>query len=108
HYTGPSLPLAIIHNSVLYGILFARPSPNTLSLPVHVLTFTSQYFPWRPVFLDVRLGMLLGYVISTLSTRYCPALVVHWRGFPPPEQRLFDGSAVFGRGRAGDRVDGAI
>jgi DHA1 family multidrug resistance protein-like MFS transporter len=41
------------------------------------------------IFIGVGIGTTIGSIINHFSTRHYPALIKKWRGFPPPEDRLY-------------------
>jgi hypothetical protein len=41
------------------------------------------------VFIGVGIGTTIGAIINVYTTSHYPELVKKWKGFPPPEQRLF-------------------
>jgi len=41
------------------------------------------------VFIGVGIGTTIGSIINVYTTAHYPELIKKWRGFPPPEQRLF-------------------
>ena len=41
------------------------------------------------IFIGVGIGTTIGSIINHLTTRHYPALIQKWRGFPPPEDRLY-------------------
>lgn len=41
------------------------------------------------IFIGVGIGTTLGSAINLWTTAHYPALIAKWKGFPPPEQRLF-------------------
>ena len=41
------------------------------------------------VFIGVGLGTSFGAYLTLPLTRHYPALIIKWRGFPPPEERLY-------------------
>ena len=43
------------------------------------------------IFLGVGIGVVLSCFVSIWTSRMYPALVKEWRGFPPPEHRLYGG-----------------
>lgn len=47
------------------------------------------------VFIGVGIGTTLGSIVNAILMRHYVTLVVKWKGFPPPEQRLF-GSMIGG------------
>ena len=40
-------------------------------------------------FIGVGIGIVLGTILNVYNMRKYPALVKYWRGFPPPEERLY-------------------
>jgi MFS transporter, DHA1 family, multidrug resistance protein len=41
------------------------------------------------VFIGVSVGSIIGAIINVVCSTQYPALIKRWKGFPPPEQRLF-------------------
>ena len=41
------------------------------------------------VFIGIGIGALIAAIISHCTSVHYPALIKKWKGFPPPEQRLF-------------------
>lgn len=41
------------------------------------------------IFIGVGIGTTMGSLINVFTTSHYPALIQKWKGFPPPEQRLF-------------------
>ena len=41
------------------------------------------------IFIGVGIGTTLGSAINLWTTAHYPRLIAKWKGFPPPEQRLF-------------------
>lgn len=41
------------------------------------------------MFIGVGIGTTIGSLINVFTTAHYPQLIAKWKGFPPPEQRLF-------------------
>ena len=41
------------------------------------------------IFIGVGIGTTLGSIINVLTNKHYPELIKKWKGFPPPEERLF-------------------
>ncbi|KAH8826531.1 MFS polyamine transporter [Flagelloscypha sp. PMI_526] len=82
----PILVLVTIYLSLVYGVLYALFS----AFPI-IWIQTRQFTIWQSslIFIGVGIGATLGSVINSYSTRHYPALTKKWRGFPPPEERLY-------------------
>lgn len=105
----PILILVTLYISMVYAVLYARKS-HVLCLRYPLLTTTSSVFEAFPVifirhhgltisqdgliFLGVGIGTTIGALSNFLAqgNRY-KVLVKEWRGFPPPEQRLYTAAA---------------
>ncbi|ESK97755.1 mfs multidrug [Moniliophthora roreri MCA 2997] len=82
----PILALITVYMSLVYGVLYA------LFEALPVIFVKTRGFTLSQnglVFIGVGIGTTLGALINYLFSRHYPTLVVKWRGFPPPEQRLF-------------------
>ncbi|KAF9048119.1 MFS polyamine transporter [Hymenopellis radicata] len=79
----PILVLVTIYLSVVYGVLYARYSCHFRGKPRFTL--------WENglVFIGVGVGTTIGAITTYLTSLHYKDLVVKWKGFPPPEQRLF-------------------
>jgi hypothetical protein len=105
----PILIFVTLYMSMVYAVLYARES-HVLFLPCLRLTTISSVFEAFPVifighhgltisqdgliFLGVGIGTTLGAIANFLAqnNRY-KVLMKEWRGFPPPEQRLYTAAA---------------
>ncbi|KZV67553.1 MFS polyamine transporter [Peniophora sp. CONT] len=86
------LILVTIYMSVIYGVLYG------LFEAIPIIFSEQRGFTVSQiglVFIGVGVGVLLSCVISIYTSRKYPALVKEWRGFPPPENRLY-GAMVAG------------
>ena len=101
----PILVMVTIYLSIVYGLLFGR----KLCFPSFVLHIwfgeISPVFEAFPIifiekrgftiaqdgliFIGVGTGSTIGAIISYLTSRNYPELIKKWKGFPPPENRLF-------------------
>lgn len=105
----PILIFVTLYMSIVYAVLYARKS-HVLCLRYLLLTTTSSVFEAFPVifighhgltisqdgliFLGVGIGTTLGALSNfwAQNNRY-KVLMKEWRGFPPPEQRLYTAAA---------------
>ncbi|KIK59308.1 hypothetical protein GYMLUDRAFT_44678 [Collybiopsis luxurians FD-317 M1] len=88
----PILMLVTVYISLVYGVLYA------LFEAIPVVFETKHGFTISQtglIFIGVGIGTSLASVVNHLLTRHYATLVVKWRGFPPPEQRLY-GSMIAG------------
>lgn len=101
----PILLLVTIYLSLVYGVLYARAFlPHLLTFPPNnwVLSTVFEALPIifvgtrhfsigesGLIFIGVGIGTTLGAALFFPMTAHYPQLMVKWRGFPPPEQRLF-------------------
>ena len=85
---------------MLVGLFFPLTSPY--EVPHNPLLLVLQAFPIifvtkrgftisqnGLIFIGVGIGTTIGSVINHLTTAHYPALIKKWRGFPPPEDRLY-------------------
>jgi MFS transporter, DHA1 family, multidrug resistance protein len=84
----PILVLISIYLSIVYGILYALFEAFPIIF-IRVRGFTPSQSGL--IFIGIGIGTSLGSVLNALFSRHYPALIDKWRGFPPPEQRLFAG-----------------
>ena len=102
----PILLLITIYMSVVYGLLYGRESirffdhRSVRSLPLSVSVFEAfpVIFMGRHgfsiaqtglIFIGVGIGTSLGSLINYLASAHYPQLIQKWKGFPPPEDRLY-------------------
>ena len=99
----PILLLITIYLSVVYGLLYARECFNHLSsgcylhIPTVFEAFPIVFIERRGftiaqnglIFIGVGIGTTLGAAINIWTTLQYPELIKKWKGFPPPENRLF-------------------
>ncbi|KIY53154.1 MFS general substrate transporter [Fistulina hepatica ATCC 64428] len=84
----PILILITIYVSLVYGVLYA------LFEAFPIIFMEQRGFTIAQdglVFIGIGIGTTLGAFINALTCRHYPQLVVKWKGFPPPEERLFAG-----------------
>jgi DHA1 family multidrug resistance protein-like MFS transporter len=82
----PILLLITIYTSIIYGLLYA------LFEAVPIVFFFRRGFTIVEsslIFIGVGIGTTLGAVINALLSRHYPELIKKWKGYPPPEQRLW-------------------
>ncbi|KAK0217527.1 MFS polyamine transporter [Armillaria nabsnona] len=82
----PILVLVTIYLSIVYGVLYALFE----AIPV-IFVETRGFTIWQNglIFIGVGIGTSLGSIINHLCSRHYPELVPRWKGFPPPEERLY-------------------
>ncbi|KAF7969482.1 hypothetical protein HWV62_27281 [Athelia sp. TMB] len=84
--TEPVLVLFTLYLSVIYGVLYA------LFEAFPIIFITKRGFTIAQsglVFIGVGVGTSLGAWLNLRFSRHYPGLMVKWRGFPPPEERLY-------------------
>ncbi|KIY63502.1 MFS general substrate transporter [Cylindrobasidium torrendii FP15055 ss-10] len=88
----PILLLVTIYMSLVYGLLYALFE----AVPV-IFIETRGFNLWQAglTFIGVGVGTTLGALLTLVTMAHYPALVPRWKGYPPPEQRLF-GSMIGG------------
>ncbi|TBU28211.1 MFS general substrate transporter [Dichomitus squalens] len=82
----PILLLVTIYLSLVYGVLYA------MFEAIPVIFITTRGFNIGEsglVFIGVGLGTSIGAYLTIPLSKHYPALMVKWRGFPPPEERLY-------------------
>ncbi|KAF5313645.1 hypothetical protein D9611_010182 [Ephemerocybe angulata] len=87
----PILVLVTLYLSLVYGLLYA------LFQAIPVIFIQHKHFNIAEtglIFIGVGIGTSLGSAINLWTSRIYPKLIVKWRGFPPPENRLI--SAMIG------------
>ena len=82
----PILMLITIYISIIYGLLYS------LFEVIPIIFIVRRGFTISQnslIFIGVGIGTTLGaFLNARLSTHY-PGLIKKWKGFPPPEQRLW-------------------
>ncbi|KZV65969.1 MFS polyamine transporter [Peniophora sp. CONT] len=84
----PILLLVTVYLSVVYGVLYG------LFEAIPVVFMEKRGFTIAQsglIFISVGIGATLGSIVNVYATRMYPTLVKEWRGFPPPEKRLYGG-----------------
>ncbi|TFK83428.1 MFS polyamine transporter [Polyporus arcularius HHB13444] len=85
-YQEPILLLVTVYLSLVYGILYALFE----ALPViFVGTRGFNIGESGLIFIAVGLGTTIGAYLTVPLSKHYPELIVKWRGFPPPEERLY-------------------
>ncbi|KAG6853761.1 hypothetical protein C0991_001591 [Blastosporella zonata] len=90
----PVLVLITVYLSLVYGLLYA------LFQAFPVIFMERRGFTIGQdglTFIGVGIGTTLGSFINYRLSSHYPALIQKWKGFPPPEQRLF-GAMIGGPG----------
>ncbi|KAF9044209.1 MFS polyamine transporter [Panaeolus papilionaceus] len=91
----PILVLITIYLSVVYGLLYARKFffPNHSIFQAFPVVFIVRRGMTMGedglMFIGVGIGTTLGSLLNVYATAHYPELIKKWKGFPPPEQRLF-------------------
>ncbi|KAF8960814.1 MFS polyamine transporter [Flammula alnicola] len=82
----PILLLITIYVSIVYGLLYA------LFQAFPIVFIERRGFTIAQdglMFVGVGIGTTIGSAINLWATAHYPELIKKWKGFPPPEQRLF-------------------
>ncbi|PFH45654.1 hypothetical protein AMATHDRAFT_71263 [Amanita thiersii Skay4041] len=82
----PILLLITLYLSIVYGLLYA------LFQAFPIIFITRRNFTISQdglIFIGVGIGAVLGAITNSAFSRHYPELIKRWRGFPPPEQRLY-------------------
>ncbi|PCH37698.1 MFS polyamine transporter [Wolfiporia cocos MD-104 SS10] len=82
----PILLLVTIYMSLVYGILYA------LFEAIPIIFVSKRGFTLGEsglIFIGVGIGSVIGAALFHPLSKHYPELLRRWRGFPPPEQRLF-------------------
>ncbi|KAF7332513.1 MFS general substrate transporter [Mycena kentingensis (nom. inval.)] len=80
------LLLVTIYLSLIYGVLYGLfQMLPIIFISKHGFTLSQDGL----VFIGVGIGTTLGAVLNVRFSRHYPALIKKWRGFPPPEERLW-------------------
>lgn len=103
----PILVLVTIYLSIVYGLLYARKYYLSRTFWTTGNSHIFSVFEAFPVifmekrgltiaqnglmFIGVGIGATSGSLFNFFATSHYRELIVKWRGFPPPEQRLFGG-----------------
>ena len=82
----PILLLVTIYISIVYGLLYAL--FETLPI-IFVVRRGFTIGQNGLIFIGVGIGTTLGSLINMRLSAHYPALIKKWKGFPPPEQRLW-------------------
>ncbi|KAF8217975.1 MFS polyamine transporter [Mycena galopus ATCC 62051] len=84
----PILVLVTIYLSVIYGVLYG------LFQAFPIIFIIKRGFTIGQnglTFIGVGIGTSFGAILNVRLSRHYPALIKKWRGFPPPEERLWAG-----------------
>ncbi|KAF7309338.1 MFS general substrate transporter [Mycena indigotica] len=82
----PILVLVTIYLSLVYGVMYC------LFQAFPIIFIQKRGFTIAQdglVFIGIGLGTSLGAALNVLFSRHYPSLIKTWRGFPPPEERLW-------------------
>jgi multidrug resistance protein len=82
----PILVLVTIYLSIVYGLLYALFEAFPIIFIVKRGFTVSQN---GLIFIGIGIGTSIGATISYYTSVHYPALIKKWKGFPPPEHRLF-------------------
>ncbi|PPR04190.1 hypothetical protein CVT24_010738 [Panaeolus cyanescens] len=82
----PILVLITLYLSIVYGLLYAL----FQAFPVVFIVRRGLSIGENGLmFIGVGIGTTLGSILNVYTTAHYPELIKKWKGFPPPEQRLF-------------------
>ncbi|KAJ7088126.1 MFS polyamine transporter [Mycena epipterygia] len=84
----PILVLVTIYLSLIYGVMYC------LFEAFPIIFVEKRGFTIAQnglVFIGIGIGTTLGAALNVFFLRHYPALIKTWRGFPPPEERLWGG-----------------
>ncbi|KAJ6506234.1 MFS polyamine transporter [Mycena vitilis] len=84
----PILVLVTVYLSLVYGVMYC------LFEAFPIIFIEKRGFTIAQdglMFIGIGIGTTLGAVINAVFARNYPQLIVTWRGFPPPEERLRGG-----------------
>ncbi|KAG7450861.1 MFS general substrate transporter [Guyanagaster necrorhizus] len=82
----PILVLVTIYISVVYSVLYA------LFEAIPIIFVETRGFTLGEnglIFIGIGIGTTLGAIINILCSLHYPELVHKWKGYPPPEERLY-------------------
>ncbi|KAF9481756.1 MFS polyamine transporter [Pholiota conissans] len=82
----PILVLITIYLAIVYGLLYA------LFEAFPVIFVVRRHFTIAQdglIFIGVGIGTTIGSAINLWTSAHYPELIKKWRGFPPPEERLY-------------------
>ncbi|TFK32378.1 MFS polyamine transporter [Crucibulum laeve] len=82
----PILVLITLYLSVVYGLLYA------LFQAFPIIFVRRRGFTVAEdglMFIGIGIGTTIGSIINYFATAHYPQLIKKWKGFPPPEERLF-------------------
>ncbi|EIM87761.1 MFS general substrate transporter [Stereum hirsutum FP-91666 SS1] len=82
----PILVLITIYISVVYGILYSLFETFPIIFIKHYDFTVSQS---GLIFIGIMIGVLFAGVVNVVTMRPYPEAIIYWRGFPPPEMRLY-------------------
>ncbi|KIM80274.1 hypothetical protein PILCRDRAFT_822775 [Piloderma croceum F 1598] len=85
-YKEPILVLVTIYISVVYGVLYA------LFEAFPVIFIEKRHFTIAQnglIFIGVGIGSTIGSLLNMWFSLHYPRLIKEWKGFPPPEERLY-------------------
>ncbi|EAU86587.2 multidrug transporter [Coprinopsis cinerea okayama7 len=87
----PILVLVTVYLSLVYGLLYALFSAFPV---IFIGTRGFTIAQTGLVFIGVGIGTSIGAIVNVITSLHYPELIKKWKGFPPPENRLF--SAMIG------------
>lgn len=82
----PILFLITIYLSIVYGLLYA------LFQAFPIIFITIRHFTTGHdglMFIGIGIGTTIGAFLNWVFSRHYPQLIKRWKGFPPPEERLY-------------------
>jgi len=85
-YKEPILVLVTIYLSIVYGVLYA------LFEAFPVIFIEKRHFTIAQnglIFIGVGIGSTVGALFNVCFSLHYPRLIKEWKGFPPPEERLY-------------------
>ncbi|KAF8168994.1 major facilitator superfamily domain-containing protein [Mycena galopus ATCC 62051] len=87
----PILVLVTLYLSLVYGVVYCLfEAFPIIFIEKRGFTITQNGL----IFIGIGIGTTLGAVLNVYHSRHYPELIKTWRGYPPPEERLF--SAMVG------------
>ncbi|KAJ7306916.1 MFS polyamine transporter [Mycena albidolilacea] len=84
----PILVLVTVYLSLVYGVMYC------LFEAFPIIFIEKRGFTLSQnglIFIGIGIGTTLGALLNIRLSRHYPQLIQTWRGYPPPEERLFSG-----------------